>query len=350
MSMMFNAEWGYLEALTRGFKNGMLKHSDYLNLTQCESLEDVMISIQGTDYGLIFGGEKSEPCVEVIEQCLRDRLLQQYSYIRSHSTEPLTTFMEFIRYPFMIDNVALLVAGLNNRRSMKRLLKMCHPLGEFDQLGAIEVATNSAELFDAVLIDTPISRFVPRDLPMESLRYLDVEIVRAHLYRSYLETFYAYCSQLGGNTASVMTNLLSFEADRRTITIAVNAIDSDISAKERLKMFPTCGYLPDIALAAMSSLNDTDKIKDVCNVFDGYGKMFDNLERDTGGMITLEDRFLMMEAKKNVQTFLQQYHFGIFYSFIKLKLLECRNIVWISECIAQRQTDRVYAYIPIPLD
>lgn len=100
----------------------------------------------------------------------------------------------------------------------------------------------------------------------------------------------------------------------------------------------------------MSTLNDTDKIRDVCNVFDGYGKMFDNLERDSDGMITLEDRFLMMEAKKNVQTFLQQYHFGIFYSFIKLKQLEVRNIVWISECIAQRQTDRINAFIPIPLD
>jgi len=72
--MIFNTEWGYLEALTRGFKNGMLKHSDYLNLTQCDSLEDVMISIQGTDYGIIFGGENKEPCVEVIERALRDRL------------------------------------------------------------------------------------------------------------------------------------------------------------------------------------------------------------------------------------------------------------------------------------
>jgi len=67
-------------------------------------------------------------------------------------------------------------------------------------------------------------------------------------------------------------------------------------------------------------------------------------------MITLEDRFLMVEAKKNVQTFLQQYQFGVFYSFMKLKQLECRNIVWISECIAQRQTDKINAYIPIPFD
>nr|XP_016931531.2 probable V-type proton ATPase subunit d 2 [Drosophila suzukii]XP_036673990.1 probable V-type proton ATPase subunit d 2 [Drosophila suzukii] len=350
MSMIFNTEWGYLEALTRGFKNGMLKHSDYLNLTQCDSLEDVMISIQGTDYGIIFGGENKEPCVEVIERALRDRLLQQYYYIRSHATEPLTTFMEYIRYPFMIDNVALLIAGLNNHRSMKRLLRMCHPLGEFDQLGAIEVATNSSELFDAILIDTPLAQFVPPDLPMEGIQRLDVEIVRAHLYRAYLEKFYAYCNNLGGTTANVMANLLSFEADRRTITIAVNSIDSEISPKERLRMFPSCGYLPKIALASMSVLNDSDKIRDVCNMFDGYGKMFDNFERDTDGMITLEDRFLMVEAKKNVQTFLQQYQFGVFYSFMKLKQLECRNIVWISECIAQRQTDKINAYIPIPFD
>ncbi|XP_017131072.1 probable V-type proton ATPase subunit d 2 [Drosophila elegans] len=350
MSMIFNTEWGYLEALTRGFKNGMLKQSDYLNLTQCESLEDVMISIQGTDYGLIFGGDFSQPSVEVIEKALRDRMLQQFYYIRSHSTEPLSTFLEYIRYPYMIDNVALLIAGLNNHRPMKRLLKMCHPLGFFDQLAAIEVATNSADLFDAILIDSPIAQFVPNNLPWEHLSHIDVEIVRATLYREYLENFYEYCRKLGGNTADVMTNLLSFEADRRSITIAVNAIDSDISPKERLKMFPTCGFLPKIALASMSTLNDSEKIRDVCNMFEGYGKMFDNFERDTDGMITLEDRFLMMEAKKNVQTFLQQFHFGVFYSFMKLKQLECRNIVWISECISQRQTEKINAYIPIPFD
>ena len=35
----FNIDNGYLEGLCRGFKNGILKQSDYLNLVQCETLD-----------------------------------------------------------------------------------------------------------------------------------------------------------------------------------------------------------------------------------------------------------------------------------------------------------------------
>lgn len=39
MGFMFNIDGGYLEGLCRGFKCGILKQSDYLNLVQCETLE-----------------------------------------------------------------------------------------------------------------------------------------------------------------------------------------------------------------------------------------------------------------------------------------------------------------------
>ena len=38
----FNIDNGYLEGLVRGFKSGILKQSDYLNLVQCETLEGEM--------------------------------------------------------------------------------------------------------------------------------------------------------------------------------------------------------------------------------------------------------------------------------------------------------------------
>ena len=37
--LFFNVDSGYLEGLVRGFRSGILNQSDYLNLSQCETLE-----------------------------------------------------------------------------------------------------------------------------------------------------------------------------------------------------------------------------------------------------------------------------------------------------------------------
>ena len=37
--LSFNIDHGYLEGIVRGFKSGILKQTDYLNLVQCETLE-----------------------------------------------------------------------------------------------------------------------------------------------------------------------------------------------------------------------------------------------------------------------------------------------------------------------
>lgn len=39
----FNIDNGYLEGLCRGFKNGILKQADYLNLVQCETLDGTFV-------------------------------------------------------------------------------------------------------------------------------------------------------------------------------------------------------------------------------------------------------------------------------------------------------------------
>lgn len=58
----------------------------------------------------------------------------------------------------MIDNVILLITGTLRSRDTKDLLKRCHPLGIFDTLPALTVATNVGELYQLALVDTPLGK------------------------------------------------------------------------------------------------------------------------------------------------------------------------------------------------
>ena len=59
------------------------------------------------------------------------------------------------------------------------------------------------------------------------------------------------------------------------------------------------------------------------------------------GDSTLEDKFFEYEVKLNLLVFMQQFHFASFFSWMKLKEQECRNVVWIAECIAQKHKTKL---------
>lgn len=56
----------------------------------------------------------------------------------------------------MIDNIILLITGTLHQRPINELIAKCHPLGSFEQMEAIHIASTPAELYSAVLVDTPL--------------------------------------------------------------------------------------------------------------------------------------------------------------------------------------------------
>ena len=82
----------------------------------------------------------------------------------------------------MIDNVILLITGTLHERDTHELLERCHPLGVFDTMPALCVATNVDELYQSVLVETPLGTCSPvllrgRMVPPEQRRR-DFRIIR----------------------------------------------------------------------------------------------------------------------------------------------------------------------------
>lgn len=178
--LTFNINDGYLEGIMRGYRSGILSTSEYTNLVQCETLEgfyfimitkafsllenskfffskkDVRLYLQQTDYGGDFMANEPSPLqTTTIAEKATEKLVKEFLHLRSQATEPLATFLDYITYQYMIDNVALLITGTLHERDISELLEKCHPLGQFESLATSSLASTAHDLYD-VLIDTPL--------------------------------------------------------------------------------------------------------------------------------------------------------------------------------------------------
>ena len=191
----FNASHGFVEGILRGYKGGLLTSVNYANLTQCETLDgmpnfllfffflwplfyggkrtliryfhlgfrrpaswcpDLKLQLAATDYGNMLQNEPSPLATSTIAEKCTERLVDDFQYIRNNATGDLVRFLDYMTYQYMIDNVILLITGTLHARDTHELLDRCHPLGMFEGMAALCVATNVAELYNLVLVDTPI--------------------------------------------------------------------------------------------------------------------------------------------------------------------------------------------------
>lgn len=340
--LYFNIDNGYIEGVVRGYRNALLTNNQYTNLTQCETLEDLKLQLSSTDYGNFLANVPSPLSTSQIQEAASAKLYNEFGYVKDQAVEPLTQFMDYITYGYMIDNVALMITGTIHDRDKAEILERCHPLGWFETLPTLSVATDIDSLYQTVLVDTPLAPYFKDCLTAEDLDDLNIEIIRNKLYKAYLEDFYKFSSNQPEPASTIMKSLLEFEADRRSINISLNSFDSGLSPEERKQLLPNFGKLYPNGTDKLAKAQDAEQIKEIVETIYEYKSFFDN----AGGK-TLEDHFYQLEMELCRDAFTQQFTVSTIWSWVKSREQEVRNITWIAECIAQNQKERIHNYISV---
>ncbi|GAB1737028.1 hypothetical protein D0862_11910 [Hortaea werneckii] len=365
--MFYNVNNGYVEGIVRGYRNALLTGQNYGNLTQCETIDDVKLQL-GPAYGDYLASLPPSPSTSALADKTLDKLVAEFRYVQANATGSLAKFMDYLTYAYMIDNVALLITGTLHERDTRELLERCHPLGWFETMPVLCVATNIEELYNSVLIETPLAPYFKGSLSHQDLDELNIEIIRNTLYKNYLEDFHRFVNEepglKGTPTQDVMTEVLEFEADRRSINITINSFGTELSKQERKKLYPNFGRLHPEGTLMLSRADDVEGVRIAVDGVHDYRTMLDQtgmggsgsgggLGNQSGGVgggdegKSLEDMFYQKEMEISKLAFTYQFTHSIVYAWVRLKEQEIRNITWIAECIAQSQKDRIGNFISV---
>ncbi|KAJ9193664.1 hypothetical protein DTO164E3_7756 [Paecilomyces variotii] len=362
--LFFNVNGGYIEGIVRGYRNALLTQQQYGNLTQCESIDDVKLQL-APSYGDFLASLPPNPSTSALAGKLTDKLVAEFRYVQAQATGSFAKFLEYLTYGYMIDNIALLITGTLHERDTRELLERCHALGWFETMPVLSVATNIEELYNSVLVETPLAPYFKGSLSHQDLDELNIEIVRNTLYKNYLEDFYNFINThpdfKGTPTQEVMAEALEFEADRRAINITLNSFGTELSKQDRKKLYPEFGKLWPEGTLMLSRADDIEGVSLAVSGVADYKTFFDavGLSQGGGGGLgnmaggsssdgkSLEDLFYQKEMEMSKVVFTRQFTPAVVYAWVKLREQEIRNITWISECIAQNQKDRIGNYISV---
>ena len=326
------------------------RHSTLLTtfqLTQCETIDDVKMQL-GPSYGDALSSLPPNPSTSSLANKTTEKLVSDFRYLQGQCTGSLSKFMEFLTYSYMIDNVALLITGTLHERDTKELLERCHPLGWFETMPVLCVATNIEELYNSVLIETPLAPFFKGSLSSQDLDELNIEIVRNTLYKNYLEAFYDFVNndpEMGMTpTGEIMSEILEFESDRRAINITINSFGTELSKEQRRKLYPEMGKLWPEGMLMLSRADDMEGVGLAVSGVGDYKRYFDevglnqqggggagNMAGGSGGeQKSLEDLFYQKEMELSKMVFTRQFTHAVVYAWVKLReQVRSTTLLWI---------------------
>jgi len=217
----FNILHGFTEALVRGMRSSFLGDADYHHLTQCETLDDVRLNLSESDYAEALADMNSLSPTG-LQKAAVEKLVTEFQYLRTQAVEPLATFLDFVTYEYMIENVMLLLKGTLSGRDINELIAQCHPLGMFKESTMRSIPTFDStprgyqDLYQTVLVDTPVGPYFSQFLKETAdrghagnvLEEVEIEIIKSSLIKFWIEDFSSYVEKLGGENATIMGDLL----------------------------------------------------------------------------------------------------------------------------------------------
>lgn len=293
---------------------------------------DVKLQL-GPAYGDFLSSLPPNPSTSALASRTTDKLVAEFKYLQAQATGSIAKFMAYLTYGYMIDNIALLITGTLHERDTRELLDRCHPLGWFETLPVLCVATNIEELYNSVLVETPLAPYFKDSLSHEDLDEMNIELVRNTLYKNYLEDFHRFVNTepglAGSPTAEIMSEALEFEADRRAINITLNSFGTELDKEDRRNLYPAIGRLYPEGSLMLSKADDVEAVNLAVSGVAQYKAFFDavGMSQSAGGIgggggsdgRSLEDLFYQKEMDISKLAFTRQFTPAVVYAWIKLK-------------------------------
>ena len=306
---------------------------------ETDKLLDVKLQLAPA-YGDFLASLPPNPSTSALANKTTDKMVAEFRYLQAQAVGSMAKFMEYLTYGYMIDNVALLITGTLHERDTRELLERCHPLGWFETMPVLCVATNIEELYNSVLIETPLGPYFKGSLSYQDLDELNIEIIRNTLYKNYLEDFYRFVTEhpdlRNTPTSEVMAEVLEFEADRRAINITLNSFGTELSKQDRRKLYPEFGKLYPEGTLMLSRADDIEGVALAVSGIQDYKTYFDTVGLGQGSGVgasgagnmsggtgsdgkSLEDMFYQKEMEISKLAFTRQFTHAVIYAWVKLR-------------------------------